>query len=560
VEYDAGTGVWAACGATSNNIRTSSNLTSWSGQTVPVAANLNGIVSNGTGHWTVAANWGVILQSDNATPWTNRTDFGSTLPLNGLYSVAYGNGVFVAVGNAGVLLSSTDGEYWTTRDALTTTNILRKVVFANNTFVVVGGTSAAIIRTSTDGITWTIRTPGTTNQLNDVAFGMAGPTPRWVAVGNSGTIIYSDDLATWTAATSGASTNNVNCITYANGLWVAGNSGNIANIRYSSTGSGTWTAATGTTNNLSVTDIAFLNDTFIATSTVVYRSTNGTAWTTTTIDNSLALSLTNYIDRVNNKLIAFYINPSLTGSFRPIFVGKSASNWFITPFNQKGISIQDIAYSDTYSRPTISIAAINRANFNNNLPWRNLGGDWWDANYTINGTAPWATLFVNDDDGPGRTFTINITNLMQAIYDHPRHLSAIILVASSGGITRYATMEYATVENRPQISYDGGAYQYIINDTGLGAGSFGGLPNDAEFNVLPPSNWGRLILNIPPPVTRPTSTVLKLYSPAQFGNMTTEVYWLRYPFDSTPGTGTYSRYVVVGRHTATQGFIGYSTI
>jgi hypothetical protein len=200
-------------------------------------------------------------------------------------------------------------------------------------------------------------------------------------------------------------------------------------------------------------------------------------------------------------------------------------------------------------RPTYVNANVNRANYNSSVPtpWVDaggssiLGGSWWDNTYTANGTTPWASQFVNDDNGPPRLFTFDVTTLFQAIYDNPNHLSAIIICAIPGGlspeITEWAMPSNATTAYQPKINYDGGADITITEGTGITNGSFGGSPTAPTFTVAPDlgvSSYVRIILNVPPPVTRPTSATLKLTTTQQFGNLTNQIYWLRYPPESAP--------------------------
>ncbi len=198
-------------------------------------------------------------------------------------------------------------------------------------------------------------------------------------------------------------------------------------------------------------------------------------------------------------------------------------------------------------RPTYVNANVNTANFNSATPiaWNNSGGDWWDAAYTANGSTPWAVDSENpvvDNDTP-RPITFNVTALFQAIYDNPNHLSAVIVCATTGGITEWATADNADSAKRPKISYDGGADVAITEDTALESGSSGGFPTATLRTVAPnlgTATFQRIILNVPPPATRPTSATLKLYTTAQFGNLTNQVFWLRYPPESAPSAITYT--------------------
>jgi hypothetical protein len=200
-------------------------------------------------------------------------------------------------------------------------------------------------------------------------------------------------------------------------------------------------------------------------------------------------------------------------------------------------------------RPIYVNADITRPNYRDSIPipWVNaggssiLGGSWWDNTYTANGTTPWASRFVDDDNGPPRLFTFDVTTLFQAIYDNPNHLSAIIICAITGGlspeITEWAMPSNATTAYRPKINYDGGADTAITEGTSVASGSYSGLPTAQTLIVTPDlgtSSYNRIILNVPPPATRPTSATLKLTTTQQFGNLTNQIYWLRYPPESAP--------------------------
>jgi len=195
-------------------------------------------------------------------------------------------------------------------------------------------------------------------------------------------------------------------------------------------------------------------------------------------------------------------------------------------------------------RPTYVNANVNRANYNSATPiaWNNSGGDWWDATYTANGSTPWASQTVVDNDTL-QAINFNVTTLFQAIYDNPNHLSAVIVCATSTNIDEWATADNTDSAKRPKINYDGGADIAITEDTGLDSASAGGLPSLALLNVkgdLGTSSYNRIILNVPPPATRPTSATLTLYTTAQFGNLTNQVFWLRYPPESAPSAITYT--------------------
>ena len=83
----------------------------------------------------------------------------------------------------------------TTTDNTTTTDNSTESV----KFVAVG--NSGTILSSPEGTTWTSRTSGTSNNLNGIIYGNS----IFVAVGNSGTILTSSDGTPWTSRTSGTS-------------------------------------------------------------------------------------------------------------------------------------------------------------------------------------------------------------------------------------------------------------------------------------------------------------------------------------------------------------------
>lgn len=200
------------------------------------------------------------------------------------------------------------------------------------------------------------------------------------------------------------------------------------------------------------------------------------------------------------------------------------------------------------ARPVFNSSKIDRANWDNTVPtaWNNLGGDWWDSNVTAQGTSAWASTSVVDTD-TGRDITFNVTTLMQAIYDNADHPSAVMVRGTSGAITTIGQKSDATAAFRPRISYNGAAAQECSGSTGLQGTSAGGVPNtspiEVTLNGIGGSAYANLLVDLPPPATRPTSATLTLYTAAQFGTQTIEIFWLRYPPQSAPSlvTYTYSR-------------------
>ena len=178
----------------------------------------------------------LIMTSPDGFSWTIQ-NHGTTDSVSDAYplgGVAFGNGVYVATdrvfGNS--CLISTNATNWT-RIALLPGNSdyieMDRVHFDNGLFVAGGSVNNSAILTSTNGNDWTLRlSPVPANIINDSAFG-AG---RWVAVGDSATIITSTNAVTWvkgappaTVAKAGV---DLHAVVYYDGYFlIVGNSGTV---------------------------------------------------------------------------------------------------------------------------------------------------------------------------------------------------------------------------------------------------------------------------------------------------------------------------------------------
>lgn len=128
----------------------------------------------------------------------------------------------------------------------------------------IGVGDGGIIRKRASG-TWSSLTSPTSNNLNSIVYGYfyrSASPGRWIAVGDTGTVIYSTDGTSWSTASSGV-VYNLNDIAayydstalpdYVNSLYAVGDHGTI---RYSNDGA-TWGGITsGTTENLRAVAVA----------------------------------------------------------------------------------------------------------------------------------------------------------------------------------------------------------------------------------------------------------------------------------------------------------------
>ncbi|MEP7155475.1 MAG: hypothetical protein ABI905_06860 [Betaproteobacteria bacterium] len=221
-------------------------------QTNPAApADLNAIVYGGVGFVTVGATGTAVFSADAAT-WAAK----STGTVSDLYSITTpGNGAFAAVGAAGTIALSSDGLTWSLPTSGTTKN-LYAATYGSAKYVAVG--EGGTVLNSTDGSTWTAVTSGTTSNLRGVTFGAINTTTGtgstavttttniFVAVGDAGTVITSNDGITWTVRTP-ISAARMNAVSFGGQFVAIGNGGVI----YTSADGTAWTArSSGTTNDL----------------------------------------------------------------------------------------------------------------------------------------------------------------------------------------------------------------------------------------------------------------------------------------------------------------------
>ena len=182
-------------------------------------------ITFGGGLFVAVGGSGTVLVSSNGTDWLRR--FPSRfLGSFGMFSdVAYGKGKFVAVGgtastpNSGVVRWSSDGFAWTNLPALLGPSPLLGVAYGNGQFVAV---AIDTVYNSSDGQNWTNQLTGVTNSLKRVQFANG----TFLAVGGdlyvpgSGVILSSDNGVDWTNLVAGP-LDFVNDITFGNGTYVA---------------------------------------------------------------------------------------------------------------------------------------------------------------------------------------------------------------------------------------------------------------------------------------------------------------------------------------------------
>lgn len=310
-------------------------------------------VAYGNGKFTVTCFSGAVLTAANATSWTSQTSGTSQF----LYAIVFQNGVFAAVGNLGTIITSPDGTTWTSQTSGTPA-LLSGISYAGGLFVVTG--AGGTLLTSPDAANWTARASGTTQFLYGSAFGNGG----FVTVGSSGTTVTSANGTNWVSRQTGfpipgnvvydldyygqftALSNQGNLYsldglnwtlvsTFANQFVssiIHNTSGNLIGITSGGNVLSSSTTSWQTSNNISgqaLYDIAYGNGRYVITSNfgILYYSTTGASWTSTTIPGGLLPTLST-VEYLNGNFVALGTYPSTS----VVFSSADGITWI-----QKGI-------------------------------------------------------------------------------------------------------------------------------------------------------------------------------------------------------------------------------
>ena len=230
-------------------------------------------------------------------------------------------------------------------------------------YILVAGGADGKMAYSWDGIEWTAVEDSTFYNtstsygyaINAIAYGSDGDVVnRFVAVGGSGKMAYSDDGITWTAvedSTFGTSFNTIYAIAYGGGKFVAG--GANGEMAYSDDGV-TWTAVedrtiweytdNGSTNNAHIYAIAYGNNKWVAGGTYgkMAFSADGVTWTA--VSSPFPKDMFTIIQGIvygGGKFVAVSSDPE-----HNIAYSANGENWTAVPLTSSNIhgGIVDIAY------------------------------------------------------------------------------------------------------------------------------------------------------------------------------------------------------------------------
>ena len=315
----------------------------------------------------------------------------------------------------------TKKQLWTT----ITGGILNLFVLGN--FTACGNiTTNNVYKSGSAGNTWTVKSSGTGEALNDIAYNGT----KWIAVGNSDTMLVSnDDGNTWTARSSGTG-RALKAIAYNGTKWIA--LGFNDTILVSDDNGNTWTVkSSGTGENLNA--IAYNGTKWIAVgfnNTMLVSNDDGNTWTARSSGTEKAL---HDIACNGTKWIA-------VGNYGAILMSNDNGNIWASKPNGIGEILKAIAYNGTKWIAVGFNGAIFVSDDNGNT-WTARSSGTGKNLYDIacNGTkwiavGDYGTILMSDDNGNTWTVkssgTLYSDSMRSVIYKDPKWVG----VADSGKI------------------------------------------------------------------------------------------------------------------------------
>jgi hypothetical protein len=178
-------GQFVAVGGQPNDhstILTSPDGQTWTEQTVAASQFLTGAAHDGS-IYVAVGEAGTLLSSPDAITWTAR----ASSTFQELQGVTYAGNQFIAVGFGGTILSSPDAITWTPSKG---EGILLSVTAGNDRYLTTG---FSVVMSSVDGAVWSTLSEGSTDALNDMAYG----NDVYIAVGDAGALLRSVSGIIW---------------------------------------------------------------------------------------------------------------------------------------------------------------------------------------------------------------------------------------------------------------------------------------------------------------------------------------------------------------------------
>jgi hypothetical protein len=231
-----GNGTWVIAGRASSPSNTaiianSTDLTTWTSRTTQFGSEIiYGVYYGGDRFVAFGGGSPGVSTSPDGVTWTQRT---GGFQGNLIFTGAYGNSTYFLGGESAKYSWSIDGSTFTSNAAsigiwsTTSANAgyLLAAAYGNNTWVVGGGIGQIATSPSTAKDSWTKRTTGFATSMNISALVFDGS--KFIAFTTTGLIRTSPDGITWTARTSNATSEIKGCVYYDGTLVAVGNSGTI---------------------------------------------------------------------------------------------------------------------------------------------------------------------------------------------------------------------------------------------------------------------------------------------------------------------------------------------
>ena len=176
-------------------------------------ANGRFVAVGGTDHYIGGpAGSAIIHSSANGTNWITYVPSR----IEKLSDSSFGNDIWVATGDDGGIFTSYDGDIWIDHSLPPTTHDLDTIVFGNGNFFAFSY-NRNLIYTSSNGTSWSsFDTTNTADVLESYWL-----NNHFVAVGDNGTILFSNDGHMWSSKESGT-TEYLWAAAYGKGLYVVG--------------------------------------------------------------------------------------------------------------------------------------------------------------------------------------------------------------------------------------------------------------------------------------------------------------------------------------------------
>lgn len=163
-----------------------------------------------------------------------------------------------------------------------------------------------------------------------------------------------------------------------------------------------------------------------------------------------------------------------------------------------------------------------------NLEWKNYLGDWADARDVPQGLTPYAVAEIEDTNIP-RFIEWNVTELVKSWVDGSISNQGFFLYPVSGiGPVEFHSREYTEADKHPQVVVTVEGEEILLRpeaDTYLEDSTYRSLGDSEKLRVKVAGSNILLRFNFDQLLDRPpiTSAILKLFSYAQYGNVTTPV-------------------------------------